>query len=237
MSHYLVAAITKDPNMIGEIMAPYCESDENYYEFVVMFSSLEEVHKAHEEYNKEHRGKKYFYDVEDDEEWALRYYNLVKEGEVYGSYYNPLSKWDWYQDGDGWVEESWFKNEIDDIQEYYKVKDYSVKVDDDMKKKAEDFWESYVEGKDPDKKDFFTQAYYTSHYGTKETYAKSSAIDCRPYAFIDPAGYWHEPGEMGWFAMDASNEDGHKTYVEEWLSIMNDPKYQDYYVVWIDCHI
>ena len=82
---------------------------------------------------------------------------------------------------------------------------------------------------------FYKKEYYIEQYGTKENYAYIQSIP-KPYALLVD-GKWYEEGQMGCWGMDNSTKEKKEAFLETYKRIMADEKYQDHYIVFVDCHI
>jgi hypothetical protein len=147
----------------------------------------------------------------------------INDSEIF---YNPQSKWDWYQTGGrysgmlklksnaksgNYGQRSW-ANENEIIPEYMvdsaKLKDIDFSPNQDDYDEAIIFWETYVEYSRPlpeeNQRPFlpFKPEDYLKCYGTKENYAKAQS-EFSAYAVITPDGVWHSPGDVGWFGMSS----------------------------------
>lgn len=183
-------------------------------------------------------------DCYDDVEYMLEPYDesLEVEDSEDGYKYNPDAKWDWYTVGGRWEGSLKTKDGANVDWEEIQNIDFE-KMRPMTEKEATRFWEIKVEGDNPlnekeeklKENSIYTANYYKNKYGTKEIYVKAMSV-WSPFAFVDENG-WHEPGEMGWWAIDNSTPDGHKTYHNEWLEAINNPDNKDKVLVLVDCHI
>lgn len=57
-----------------------------------------------------------------------------------------------------------------------------------------------------------------------------------PYAMV-VNGEWYEQGEMGWWGFNNSTQDSINAFEQKYDEVINNPKYQDYYIAFVDCHI
>lgn len=242
MSHFVVGVICPDESMVEELLAPYSETDETYYEFEVVFPTITEAEAAFEEWRKEDHHKCYNY--ADVFEWLDQWHGYGEQDGAFGYTHNPNAKWDWYDDQGGRWTGAFDENLKPDVERNefghaYRVKDYDYGMNQQKYDQAIKFWHEYVLGENPEahKDCMWKPEYYTMQYGTMENYATHSAMDCLPYAFLTPDGEWHEPGTMGWFACDDATPEGHERQMSEWLQAVKNPDWQDYHLVWVDCHI
>lgn len=124
---------------------------------------------------------------------------------------------------------------------YCKLKDFDKGLNKERYDYAIRFWEINVEGqplKDGEKEnDYFTifkPKEYIEEYGNKKIYAK---IQATPYWSFILNGEWYEKGKMDWFAAHDATKSSAELYLDKWNEVINDPKYQDYYIAIVECHI
>ena len=110
------------------------------------------------------------------------------------------------------------------------------------------FWEINVEGsplkdgEDPkDYLNFYKKEYYKDLYGTKENYIMKQGL-FYTYAMLiydedNGIDEWIEQGRMGFFGLGTENKNELESYLDTFYKIIHDPKYQDYYITIVDCHI
>ena len=161
-----------------------------------------------------------------------------EEAQDYGYWENPNAKWDYWS---LCAENEWARYKNNDMPlGYCKVRDFKKDFNVQEYNEAIRFWQIVVEGqplKEGEEKPFnlYTPKYYYENYGTKEEYAK---IEATPHYFafvLD--GKWYEKGKVGWFGMNNVTKSSTTVYLEKWKEVINDPKYQDYYIAVVDCHI
>lgn len=161
--------------------------------------------------------------------------DIMPDGSV-RIYYNPKSKWDWYQIGGRW------KNSIPlkdgSLSSVDKIKNINTGIIEEEAEENKAFWESYVEGKDsvlPENSfTLYKPEYYIKTYGTKDNYIdKESRFST--FALLTPEGEWLERGNMGWFGTSDSTKESIQNYHESFSELLN--KYSDYYLTLVDCHI
>ena len=234
MSHFLVGVFCTDIEDVDNLLAPYDEQNEDYFEFQEDASEdLETLRKNYEE------------DEEKDgmtlEDWLGGYNSCVLRDGKLGYMTNPNAKWDWYDaDGGRWSNAGLYRlkpGEKPDEWNRVKVKQMDFSPNETKRREAEIFWDDYVEGRNPKKVPFpaWKPEYYLATYGTKEFYADYCAHDKRPHAFVTPDGEWHEQGTMGWFGLSTSKKETIAQNMEEWEQALRD--YQGLYLVYVDCHI
>ena len=90
----------------------------------------------------------------------------------------------------------------------------------------EQFWEDWVEQKNPDKEEFrqtwglYKPEYYVELYKTKEAYVEHQ-LKWKPYAILHETKGWLEPGPMGWFGLSHETAEG----IEDFGKHLNDILY------------
>lgn len=238
MSHFLVGVFSHDTEDVDDLLAPYNEGNEEYYEFVP--ATDEEIQDAKKAWMNR------FDEDKDDtfEDYARREFGLEPDGNFRLShYYNPNAKWDWYDaDGGRWAHCGMYRLKAGEGPDEFNrvtVGQMDFSLDMDKYRQAEVFWDEYVIGGKPsgDKypHQFYRPEYYLDRYGTKEKYAESYADVQRPYAFITPDGTWYEMGSMGWFGFDSTDRKTMDAYAEAWKQAVE--QHQDCYLTYVDCHI
>ena len=205
----------------------------------------------------------------DEECWreAVEYYekqDIHEDGSVTDRY-NPLAKWDWWTIGGRWNYDLFrFKpnREDYDSQEAYelvrndslyenegRVEDIVNWEDPAQARKAELFWDLYVEGKEPETEEekeakkridemFFkyVPSEYARRYGNKEGYVEAmSAVTA--YAVIDKNGEWHSQGAMGWFAVSDEEDGAAARWPKIFKELLTENIEEGNYVTIVDLHI
>lgn len=225
MSHYAVAVFADDPYDFDRLLAPYNESNKEYYEFVEV--PFEQIKQEYEEFKKQ------------NPKWTSRMYlkefGYIKEGDKWGKRYNPHGYWDWYTlDGrDGLFER---KPEFEDNDDEYLRKsmlDFFAE-DEEAVAYANEFWQRYIVNEESDIPGWYDAQYYLDRYKTRKQFVKESSVTV-PYAFITPDGVWHAPGQVGWFAISDETAESWNDYYDEWVAFINSEG--DPYVSLVDCHI
>lgn len=208
--------------------------------------------------------------LKDDEIWenAKDEYGAdnVDEDMIY-TCYNPNAKWDWYEIGGRWLNslkvpkhaESYIGSHygaVSDKKQRGKSRwvdgarikdilwgDMNRQTKEEIQHEAE-FWDDYVEGKNPDKKYegvFYKPEYYKQTYANKEDYIMKSGLFCTHSLLVrneeEDWAEWYETGSMGWFGCDDSTLNSTNDYLKQFYDIINDPQYQDYWFIIVDCHI
>ena len=116
-------------------------------------------------------------------------------------------------------------------------------------RKAELFWDLYVEGKEPETEEekeakkridemFFkyVPSEYTRRYGNKEGYVEAmSAVTT--YAVIDKNGEWHSQGDMSWFAFSDEEDGAAARWPKIFKELLTENIEEDNYVTIVDLHI
>lgn len=254
MSHFTVGIITRDPHRIDTLLEPYCEGDEYYYE--------KELYMDRDQYIEEYKINNPDTTLTDDEiyETAKDSYSGVEEDGIY-DYYNPDAKWDWYEIGGRWANSLKIPKNCEsyDGQHYgesnnpkgkgryrwvdgAKIKDICWAEMNHLTKEAlkshSDFWDKYVLNGDPDYDPGFAykREYYLDRYKTKENYIMKQSTFATHSLLIEEDG-WYEVGEMGWFGVDDSTADSENDYLTKFYDIINNPTYNDYWFIVVDCHI
>lgn len=231
MSHFSVVVFSHDGDY-DTLLAPYSETDEEYFHFEPMIEDCDLESKFEEFKNGDNDEYKDKYATA--EEWMTEYYGYIHEvdAEAWGYMCNPDAKWDWYQEY-GRLGERKLKHEIDP-DEPVRAKDLDTSVNKIAYDNAIKFWNSYVIDHDESCQSWFKPEYYKDRYESAEDYALSQAVDI-PYACITPDGVWHETGSMGWFGMDSTNANQIKSYREDYLAFVKSNP--NCIVDFIDCHI
>lgn len=170
----------------------------------------------------------------DFKEFADHYgYEWDEEHQAYGYMHNPNAKYDSYGLCAVGNYSRWQWATLEEA--FIKVKDYPL-----YKDKAK-LIEEYNKAKELAEKesasgiDKFNFNYNYAPCGTAEEYAEKHLVDA-PWAF-ELEGHWAERGEMGWFAMSDATDESEEAFKKKFVEIMTDPKYQDYYIGFINAHI
>ena len=261
MSHFTVGVIVKNKGDLQNVLAPYSEQNPDYYERVPYMDKAQWLAN----YRQYHENTT----LTDAEIWeeAKNEYGIdnVDEDMIY-TCYNPDAKWDWYDIGGRWLNElkvpkhaeSYTGSHYGEVSNK-KQRGKSRWVDgarikdilwEDMNKQTKEeiqheaeFWDDYVEGKNPDKKyeeAFYKPAYYKQMYANKEDYImKSGLFYTHDLLFCPEDGdqEWLSVGDMGWFGCDNATTDTTDDYLKRFYEIIHNPQYQDYWFIVVDCHI
>jgi hypothetical protein len=198
------------------------------------------INPEHIEYLEKEFPKRLVWTDEQILEYEYSKYNEEEigfDGEIYSTY-NPNSKWDWYTIGGRWSGHITTKQgkQVD----YCYVKDIDLTPNKEIYQTAKRYWELIVEGQPLKENEikpfsFYSKEYYLDLYETKENYATLQSCFSTYALLVD--GEWIEPGKMGWFAMSSETAESKKEYTNRFNEILNDPKYQNYVFVVVDCHI
>lgn len=262
MSHFTVAVITKDGN-IHRALERYNEQDENYFcSYPTPIKDLiEDYKKTYNTDNEEILKERIFDDYPNhNEENIYELYNPDARWDwcqVGGRWMGQLKVLKKSQHIIG--ERSLLDNTIEKKQrgkyryvEGAKIKDvlWEQMNHQDFKsiKHNARFWEINVEGsplkdgEDPkDYLNFYKKEYYKDLYGTKENYIMKQGL-FYTYAMLiydedNGIDEWIEQGRMGFFGLGTENKNELESYLDIFYKIIHDPKYQDYYITIVDCHI
>ena len=167
--------------------------------------------------------KDYVEDCEGENLWD-------NEMKAYGWWENPNAKWDSYGLCKAGTFGRWQDSPIKDA--FVKVRDYQLYADKNkLIKEYNDALEEVKTGKAP--KIFFQLNY--GKYKDANDYAKKNQITA-PWAFVLDK-HWAERGQMGWWAMNDATDESEDAFVKLFEKVMTDPKYQDYYIGFVNCHI
>lgn len=229
MSHYAVAVFADDAEF-DRLLAPYNENNRDEFEFVPV--NYEEIVEDFEIFKK------------DNPAWELdmyiENYGYIQKDGQWGYEHNPHGYWDWYSlDGKDYMfdvrDDCTEDPESDDWIGYFRKNDYEwFKEDGEAVQDGREFWETFVEGNDPECPSMFRREYYLDRYKTKEQYLKEMSRTI-PYAFITPDGVWHSAGRVGWFAMSNETAEDADRYAAEWEAYIRSDG--NPYVSLVDCHI
>lgn len=177
------------------------------------------------------------YDEQPDNPELLEWMEKDEEG----YYFNPNAKWD------GWTIGGRYDKQLKTLNgvgvNFAKVSNGDFTVDSVAHKKAERFWEVYVDHgqlqpgeKESDFETVWNIKYYKELYKTKENYVKmvSSFI---PWAFVTVDGVWIEQGKVGWWATSDATNDSIIEFYKSWMKYLAKAIDEDLYITVVDCHI
>ena len=258
MSHFTVGVIVRKPEDLSAALAPYCEQDEDYM--------IREVEWTKQEYIEHYRQYNRDTELSDEEIWTLgqeEYCDRHDDENIY-CYYNPDARWDWWVIGGRWryglkvlkntehiKDKDFFSGEPRKQRGRYRWCDgaqiKNILWDDmnrvsqkDIEKRAR-FWDVVVEGAEPKEgEDFgfsFSADYYRNKYGTKENYIMKEGLFYTHDVLDGITNEWHTMGTMGWFGCDDVTRNSFEDYVSHFYEIIQNPEYQDYWFIMVDCHI
>jgi len=232
MSHFVVAVLSHSPGEVEDLLAPYSENDEAYYEF-----HEEDVGVYRLDYETNEKLQKDYPTFCEylENEWGYEY-NPVKN--VYGRYYNPNAQWDWWTIGGRWDGILSLKPHTQNKNQA-QIKDVIFSQNTDAYAEAIRFWDIVVEGaplRDGETIPLhLDSSYYVDQFGTKERFAQVNS-SLSVWAIVTPDGEWIENGKMGYFGIgDAtieSREQFAKCFNE--IVVQGDP---ELYITIVDCHI
>lgn len=152
------------------------------------------------------------------------------EMKAYGWWKNPNAKWDSYSLCAKGNYSRWQDATIESA--FCKVSEYPLyKSKQELINQYNRELEDVKLGKTP-------KVLFDMEYGSYKN-AEDFAIRCRvqaPWAFVLDK-HWAEQGEMGWWGMHNGTNETEKSFKELFEQIMTDPKYQDYYIGFVNCHI
>ncbi len=162
---------------------------------------------------------------------------------AWGYWHNPNAKWDWYVVGgrcrdmlrlkDGSMCDSAKASDID----------FRLHLDPEIAADNRRFWEIIVEGQEPvdkaekDKyRSMYNAEYWKRRFGDVENYIKARA-SFGTYAVLTADGEWHEPGEMGWWAMTSATPEQEGEFAGAYHERFIKPLKDNDVVTIVDCHI
>lgn len=247
MSHFQLGVIIKDLEELESVLEPFDESlkvepyiNETAKDIIASIKQLVERYRS----NKEPRNDyiEMFLNCKTDEDFLKTYIDFWKDDELFDqdgnqlTTHNPNSKWDYWRVCEMGSNARFQNPKIP--KGYCKVKNLTLKPDQKQYKEMIRFWELVVEEqplKEGEEKPFnlYSKEHYIEQYRTKENFAYMNAM---PYALLVD-GKWYEKGKMGWFGLDDSTRESKETFLEKYYQIITDKKYQNYYIVFVDCHI
>lgn len=237
MSHFRVAVFSNNPSTeaFEELLAPYSETDEEFFEFEpISEASLEWNRNYYEEHNP--------YPTFEEFMTHEGYINDPESGEL-GYRGNPNAKWDWYTLGGGsWQFELKDDHVFDDHGnarkndfEYRQAVNLQTKEKEWKEKKA--LVDSFEPGDDKSLEqiaEYEDAKRFINYFPMLEDYMVNCAWNY-PYAFITPDGVWHSSGTVGWFATSDDTPESRKAYLHEWIAWIESD--ENPYVNFVDCHI
>lgn len=224
MSHFIgLVFVNSNENDLDFVLAPYDEQtdDENHLMFEDCTEEIQQKFDSLPEKDErlDENGKPWPYPCDKEhyptfESLAEDWYGYRKDEEgVYGYTHNPNAKWDWYAIGNRWSGYIFGKDGKEHNECYFDEVD----------------WDKMFEG---------VEETYTDYNGEEKTYIDSHI----PFCIVDTDGYWHERGEMGWFACVSNEKDKDawdeevKTYIKH-LSELPKEEREAIAVYAVDFHI
>ncbi len=231
MSHFCLGVICRNGTESEKLLKPFSENSDEF----LKFHSITEEYK--EKYERSEFKEKYSTFDEYMEEYELEERDAKTND--YGYWSNPNGKWDWYEIGGRYKRMAPLKDGTKST--IAKIKDINFDRDDEVYKKLKRFWELVVEEqplKEGEKEpmSWYSKNFYTENYESKYEYAdKESRF--KTFALLTPDGVWLERGKVLWFGIDTRNKESNNDFEEAFKEIVEDPKYQDFYLVLVDCHI
>ena len=257
MSHFTVAVITKDPNNLEDIMAPFFEQGDDDSPYMEFEDCTEEVQDDWAEYCKNAEpnelkaqqavGSMTYKDIDD---YAENYHGYTKNDEgKYGYMTNPNSKWDGFSVGGRWPGMLQLKdggigingspglmteaNEDPTKCDVALLKDIDFEgMKNDHIKNVDEIWAKFEKG---EYKDPYREAGIEKDE-TKETFL-ARRLGAPTFSFLTEEGNWIEPGSMGWFGCSTDTKDTRAAYDEQWHECLKQLDHDDTYLMIVDCHI
>lgn len=122
--------------------------------------------------------------------------------------------------------------------------DFSIDKESEAYKKAERFWELYIEGQpalnESDEEllryNFYKREYFVRKFASKEAYTINQ-VAFSTYAVLTPDGEWHSSGDIGWFGFSSAppEEEGEwcNSFYEKFIKNAD----QELWLTVVDCHI
>lgn len=235
--HFIAAVILEDMRDLTKTLAPFQKNNmgnvpKQYMQFVSVYKECEERYEKTSE-----KIKTKYPTLKEYIENCYRY-KYDESQKDYGYWENPNARWDY------WLlceKDSMARYQCEKMPDgYCKIKDFKKIMNcEELYNKAIRTWEIVVEGqplKDGEEKPFWCEKeYYINSFKTKERFLIEMGTPYT-YAFIYE-GKWYEKGSIDWLASNVSTEDIIYLYVEKFMQIINDPKNQELYIAFVDCHI
>lgn len=232
MSHFCLGVICRNgtEGEIERLLEPFSENSDEFLKFY----SITEEYK--EKYEKEFKEE---YPTFDEYMQNYEHEERDKKTNDYGYWENPNSKWDWYEIGGRFRGIIPLKN--GNKMTIAQIKDINFDSDKEIYKNEERFWELVVEEQplregEKEPINWYTKDFYTSLYENKQEYADRESR-FKTFALLTPDGVWRERGKMLWFGIDTRDKESNRDFEEAFKEIVENPKYQDVYLIIVDCHI
>ncbi len=237
MSHFRVAVFSNDPrsSAFEELLAPYSETDENYFEF-------EPIEEESLDWNRKFYDEHKPYPTFEEYMTHEGYINDPDSGEL-GYMHNPNAKWDYYTLNGGDFQFEFRNGHHYDEEGHAKKNDFEYRQAVNLRTKEKEWKEkkALVDSFEPgDDKSLEQIAEYedAKRFIDYHPVLGDYLIDCvwdYPYAFITPDGVWHSPGTVGWFAFSDDSPESRQKYLQEWINWIQSS--ENPYVNFVDCHI
>lgn len=233
MSHFCLGVICRNgtESDIAKLLAPFSVEGDEFQKF----------HSITEEYKKKYEKSEFKEKRPTFDEYMEEYELEERDAKTndYGYWSNPNGKWDWYEIGGRFRRTMPLKN--GSKMATAKIKDINFDRDDEVYEKEKRLWELVVEEqplKEGEKEliIWYSKNFFTDNYESKYEYADRESR-FKTFALLTPDGVWRERGKMLWFGVDARNKKSNSDFEEAFKEIVEDPKYQDFYLVLVDCHI
>lgn len=249
MSHFKIGVICNDIDDIPNLLAPYDQNDEHFFQDIPYLTK--------EEYIQNFRN---FYDnckpLSDEEIWrqALRDYDGQIINNCIYERYNPNAQWDWYTIGGRWPNSLKVLKGTKGLSSNFLDMDYMnqprketgkyrwvdcAQIKDILWKqmntptpeertKYSQFWNEYVEGNNPNNNShkwedytFYKPDYLKKTYQNKTNFIKQASL-FKIHALIDgDTGEWIDNMDEGNKLID---------------SYITNPNYQNKILAIVDCH-
>lgn len=220
------AEYIKDPE---SYIKEFGERNPGHIEYLKNFMNL--YNSTDEELLEKRRAE---YKKQNDDDWEYGE-SFLDEHDNRIDYYNPNSKWDWYSVGGRWegllTKKDGYACNIAQIKDV----EWGNNPDYEKYKSDEDFVKGYnnlLEVGDT----FRRASYFKEIYPTIEDYIRSK-VAITTFAVIDANGFWHEKGQMGWFACSSETPEEARDWNRSWYDVHIKDVNPEWYVTIVDCHI
>lgn len=234
MSHFCLGVICRNgtEDEVDKLLKPF---NVNCRDEFLKFHSITEEYK--EEYEKsEHKEEYPTFD-----EYMQNYEHEERDEKTndYGYWENPNGKWDWYEIGGCFSGIIPLKN--GNKMTIAQIKDINFDRNNEIYKNEERFWELVVEEQplregEKEPVNWYTKDFYTSLYENKQEYADRESR-FKTFALLTPDSVWRERGKMLWFGIDTRDKESNNAFEKAFMDVVEDPKYQEFHLVLVDCHI
>lgn len=260
MTHFSVAVISRKPEDVEDLLAPFDEnlevepyfyrtkkelleaerkSNSNFFDFILknidQYKEQFDKYCDCEDWNDDKVFENYLHKTYTCPLEKLKEVGYFDEQENEYKKENPNYKWDYYR----------IISDVptkDGIKPYALVKNVQFYQENpENNKELSEYWDSIFldrEWTEEEKREFGflrpKKSYMKERYGTKENFIKESNT-FRTYAILTPDGKWHEPGKVGWFGTSSATVEDEKDFQDKYFEILKD--YQDHYFTLVNCHI